>query len=250
MQAVKTYCDWHLGDNFIHLNFIRRLALRYPDVRFIHAAKPEYLWQLQAVVRDLKNCSLDGNREPSGWIDAWKNANGAFFGHPKMGDFTEFHLDHFSRLAKRIGLDNPITCERDLLFDYPALNEKVWWRRSYDYLFINSRPMSTQLSSYRDGFFKDVMRRLVASGKSVASTRNDGVDGVICTEPLSCTEVGNVAMACKNIVGVATGPMWPTLNVFHVPQKRVVCLDRRERFTLGGAVQCETVAEVERAIGI
>lgn len=250
MQIVKTFCDWHLGDNFIHLNFIRRLALLHPDIKFIHAAKPEYIWQLKPVVCDLENCSLDESREPSGWIDAWKNAEGAFFGHPRMGDFTEFHLDHFDRLSKKIGLRNPIASESDLLFNYPALNEKVWWRRSYDYMFINSRPMSTQLSSYRDGFFKEIMRRLVASGKSVVCTRPEGVDGTICTEPLSCTEIANVAMACKVVVGVATGPIWPTFNVFHSPEKRIVCLDKRERISIGGAIQCETIQEVERAIGV
>lgn len=63
MREIKTFCDYHLGDNLIHLNFFRRLAVANPNSNFIHAAPAEQVWQLKKVVSDLGNCRVVGGVE-------------------------------------------------------------------------------------------------------------------------------------------------------------------------------------------
>src|SRR5262249_3599769 len=50
--TVRTFIEWHLGDNLIHLHFLRRLAAANPGVRFIHAAQAGYLGQMAEMVTD------------------------------------------------------------------------------------------------------------------------------------------------------------------------------------------------------
>lgn len=237
----RTFCDWHLGDNLVHLNFIRRLALANPDHEFVHSALPEYLWQLRPLVRDLKNASVTDERVSGPCHNAWKNADDFYVKHPNGGDFSAFHVEHFQRLAHRMGLESPIKVTTDLLFDYPELQEVVWPGCEFDYLVVNSCPLSGQLCAYREDLFDGLMRRLVALGRTVAATQGMGIDGVCYTKPMSVTGVGNLSLRCRNIVGVATGPMWTTYNVWAKPELRLVLLDSQERFNLTpDTIQCHT----------
>jgi hypothetical protein len=250
MREIKTFCDWHLGDNLIHLNFFRRLAVANENSNFIHAAPAEQVWQLKKVVSDLGNCRVVDSRSGDGWIDSWKNADNFFTGHPLMGKFTAFHIEHFNRLSGKLGFESPIKCSADMIFDYPALWEEAWSGREYDYLFVNSRPMSGQLCSYKEGFFGSVIDELVQHGKRVAVTQDDGHKGTVCTKPLSVSEVGNLSIRCANIIGVATGPIWTTFNVRSKPKLRIVCLDNNEQLDLtSDIIQCQNISQVRAAIG-
>ena len=37
IMDFHTYNRFHLGDNLLHLHFLRHLALKYPEHTFIHA---------------------------------------------------------------------------------------------------------------------------------------------------------------------------------------------------------------------
>ena len=50
-----TFNEWHLGDNLVHLNFLRRLAVEHPDFQFIHACRIDYHEPLKPVVWPLTN---------------------------------------------------------------------------------------------------------------------------------------------------------------------------------------------------
>src|SRR6266699_2586382 len=125
-DAIRTHNAYHLGDNLVHLNFLRRAALENPGRRFVHRAQWNYLDQLREVVADVPNIDLsDFNyMMPTNSIDAWRGAGGFWYSHPDKFDFTKFHIKSwFPHLAKRMGIENPIGSTSDMLFDYPAIQQ-------------------------------------------------------------------------------------------------------------------------------
>lgn len=274
MTTHYSYCDFHLGDNIVHLHFLRKLALRYPQHRFVHFLNGCYEAQLRCVVKDIPTIEIcwlvegrPGYPSHAKWIghtppprndcrNVWKNADGYWENHPLKNDFSRFYIRWFDKLAKEMGLESPLKTERDLLFDYPALLEPAWEGiKPFDYLVLNSRPCSGQFLAYdRVEYFDPLLEQLVDSGKRVAATQVSEVAGVHYTPEhgnLTLTQIGNLSLRCKNIISVATGPMWPTLNVWAKPEKRLICLDCPERNIIDpNAIYCRSLGEVERCLGL
>lgn len=286
-----TFCKFHLGDNLIVLNFLRRLAARYPEHRFVHAVKSGWLPQLREVVKDLPAISLlPLEQSPAGAIHAWSGAGRPLwclpFGgfrdqHSDKFNWSRFHIDWLRHLAGQMGLESPIAKPEDLLFDYPAIREPVMPDWKCDVLVINARPGSGQLKAYQnasswkhrfwqrfgkggvevhpeDEFLTPVIARLIAAGHNVVTTQPyrppAGASPTIppCTanHGLSVTGIGNLSLRCKYIVMVATGPMWPTLNVWNVDtvKLRAILLDV-ERLNLPGNMSyASTVADVNQML--
>lgn len=279
-----TFCKFHLGDNLIVLNFLRRLAARYPDHRFIHAVKPGWLPQLREVVKDLPGITLVPlEQAPAGAIHTWSAAGrwlwclpfGGFRdSHPDKWNWSRFHIDWLRHLAGQMGLESPIAKPEDLLFDYPAIREPVMPDWKCDVLVINARPGSGQLKAYRnassfrhrfqqrfgkggvethreDDFMSPVIGQLLAAGHHLVTTQPyqppAGYRGPLppCTvdHKLTVTQIGNLSLRCKYIVMVATGPMWPTLNVWNVDsiKLRITLLDREQLNLPGNIVQVNTI---------
>src|SRR5256885_13686177 len=102
MNPTRTFNAYHLGDNLIHLNFLRKVALANPDRRFVHYAQWNYLGQLGEVVVDIPNIELaDFNyMMPADAIDSWRGANGFWYSHPNRNDFVAFHIEWFDKVAR------------------------------------------------------------------------------------------------------------------------------------------------------
>jgi len=228
MKPYVTHCALRLGDNLAHLHFIRHLALLHPEDRFVHYAHAPYLFQLKDVVRDLRNVvlmDLDTNGHGDYWrmvpngggsIDAWKNAGGFWINHPLKNYYAEFFIEFFHHLSARMGLESPFTKTEDLLFDYPCLHDPSdnATCAPFDFLVINSNPMSGQAS----GFLPVEMSSLI----------------------------GRLSQSCKYILMVSTGPSWPTFNVWNVDsvKKRVVIIDSE---IIGLSKNTEQVRTVHQA---
>lgn len=279
-----TFCKFHLGDNLIVLNFLRRLAARYPEHRFIHAAKSGWLPQLREVVKDLPAISLlPLEQSPAGAIHAWSGAGRPLwclpFGgfrdqHPDKFNWSRFHIDWLRHLAGQMGLESPIAKPEDLLFDYPAIRETVMPDWKCDVLVINARPGSGQLKAYgnarslkhrfrqrfgkggvevhqEDDFMSPAIEQLIAAGHNVVTTQphrpkagdNRPIPPCTADHGLTVTNIGNLSLRCKYIVMVATGPMWPTLNVWNVDtvKLRITLLDREQLNLPGNIVQVNTI---------
>lgn len=275
-DTIHTHNEFHLGDNFVHLHFLRGMARLYPGFQFVHAAHECHLKQLGAIVVDLPAIRLIRLEDKSpASIDSWKNAGGYFGNHPLRDDWCAYHLDWFSHLAELLwpgGLLSPFTRNEDLLFDYPALSRdwvvdgKHWWelvaaelrallalRKDvwlFDYLVVNSRPCSGQLMAYDSVDYMDpLLRDLVAKGKTVLVTQPTEVPGVRCTQEWGCslTEIGLLSTYCRHHVMVSTGPSWPCLNKWNYPYEqgsvRVLMLER-EFLNFPGLTRCGTREEV------
>ena len=190
-----TFNEWHLGDNLIHLNFLRRLAARSPHEKFVHACRECYLGQLRPVVADLPNIQLVSLKDMHpGSINSWKNygkwtgGGGYFDRSDKQADFVEFHLTFFNDLARRMGTTSPMGCADDFLFNYPAIRSSLPGQRMvefimpgrWDVLVCNSTPQSNQLPGWKEHNWNEVIAFIINSGHSVVCTQQTQT-GAPCT---------------------------------------------------------------------
>ena len=230
-KTIKTWCAWHIGDNLIHLNFLRKVALANPSIEFIHAAAPAVLPQLTEIIEDAPNMKLVAMTGPQGeGVNAWKNTGGFWDRHPKKMEWVNFHLRWFNALSEHLGVGNPILWPDDLLMDSPAILKPTVLSEAFDVLLINGRPGSGQFSQWAPNYFDPVINALRSNGKSVICTAPTAEPGVPCTAQhnITCAGIGNLSLHCKVIVAVATGPMWPTANIWNRDsvQKRIILLER------------------------
>jgi hypothetical protein len=250
-----TYNEWHLGDNAVHLHFLRKLAFQHPDRRFIHAVRPALIPQLAEVVEDLPNIELINFADrPKDSMNAWRNVGyltptGGFMDkHPLKIRWAKFHVDWFAHLAGQMGLKSPIAKADDLLFDYPAIQKKNAMSRPWSFLLINSTPSSNQFADY-DGpaYFDPLIKALTASGHTVCCTQPTKT-GIPCTADagLSITGIGNLSLDVKYIIMISTGPSWPTFNIWNrlSVKLRVICLDKEQIGLSENTTQVRTRKEI------
>lgn len=255
-----------------------------PRHRFRHFMHGCYMGQMADVVCDIPTIEIhsldteDGKRVSAGKLiqshdrdmapararNVWKNCGGEWEHHPLRNDFAGFYVAWFAKLAAEMGLESPIKTPSDLLFDYPKLLQPAWlheegtWEPEFDYLVINSRPCSGQFMAYDHvNYFDPLIQKLRSAGKSVVVTQDSTVamaSGARCTasgeNPLTITQIGNLSLRCKNIVAVATGPLWPALNVWSNPEKLIIAIGVPERNIAKGAIYCGSLAAVEKEIGV
>lgn len=245
-----TYNEFHLGDNIVHLHFLRAIAEAHPEHCFIHAVHECHIKQLDEVIDDVGNILLitleqrDKYAPPHCWHNTWKNADNFWERHPLRHDWVGFHLSWFAYLSHKMGLRCPMNDAKDFLFDYPALLAEghretehltpalspsdAEREKEFDFLIINSQPCSGQLKPY-DGpyYFEPLVMALLAKGYRVLTT--DPVPGVTGGSTrglgLSITGVGTISRRCKHIIAVATGPLWPCLNIWNTKTPIIILLD-------------------------
>jgi hypothetical protein len=242
-RTIATHCCVRLGDNLSHLQFLRRMARRYPETRFYHSAIAGYLPQMREVVEDLANVEV-GDVAKEGAIECWKNHQGWWENHPLKNDYVAFYIAWFDELAKRMGLENPIKEAQHMLFDYPALLEKTPLDGPFDFLVINSRPMSGQLRNYSD--LEKTCTALKKNGFSVISTAP--LLGIECTQDykMSASSIGSLSRQCRFIIMVSTGPSWPTFNIYNQEsvELRIVLLDNEKLNLAPNTVHVSSEAEI------
>lgn len=238
--VYHTFNEWHLGDNLVHLNFLRRLAVEHPSCQFVHACRAEYHEQLKPVVWPLANVKIAPlkGRNPNG-VDAWRNhgawsLRGSYDAQsPLRLHWVEFYIEFFADLARRMGLPTPIHSREDLLFDYPAIRDDTALRGHWDVLVCNNSGFSRQLRGWKEGDWDDIIGRLLKTGRTVVCTQPSRTR-VACTwdHRISVTGVGNISTHADKIIGCPCGPMWPTFNIWNRQNPRIVVLSK-ETVNLG-----------------
>ena len=236
-RVIRTFMQWHLGDNLLHLHFLRKLSEQDPTLRFVHALQPALMAQCQEMVADRPQIQLVP-LEPGvdQGIDGWKGADGFFFAHPNRFQFGALYIDLFAQLARRMGLVSPLRTPDDLLLDYPAICRDKGLGR-YDVLLVNSQPLSEQFKSYQESDFVALADLFRERGLSVITTRK--IDGYPCTldDHLSVTDIANLSLRARYFVAVCTGAMWPSMNIFNqsIHQFRII-LNDHETIDFGSRV--------------
>jgi hypothetical protein len=239
MKSVSTFNALHLGDNLVHLHFLRAMAKAYPEIAFIHGAPDQHLAQLYPLWQDLPNLTVTSiGITPPGALNAWCGADGWWYQQGDTADWLTVYTRWLDVLAERMGLVNPIKTRTDFLFDYPALHRDEdrgqmtdQTSPSADILVINSAPMSGQASGYDPGVFDRLIYSLRAAGHIVAHTAPSS-SGNFCTleRKMDVTAIGRLSQTVKAIVGVSTGPKWTTFNIWNqdtVKLRLILCNHER-----------------------
>jgi hypothetical protein len=62
------------------------------------------------------------------------------------------------------------------------------------------------------------------------------------------TDIGALSLFARNIIMVATGPSWPTLNVWTADKFRIVFGDNEELGYTQNTYHCQTVDQAHRVL--
>jgi len=218
-MLVRTYSEYHLGDQLIHLNYLRKVCQENPDVECIHYCKQEYLPQLLPLCENLP-ITLQDLQHKGDAVNSWIGADGYFYHSPLKRNWVAFHLDWFSYLSNQLDVLNPMQNPDTFLFDYPELAKKKY--PHYDYLVINSVPMSGQLPDYQPWWFIKLVNKYKDLGYCVITTLPTGACESTLELNMSVTDIGALSKSCKSIVAVDTGPLWTTYNIWNKETHRTV----------------------------
>jgi len=283
-----SYNRFHLGDNFIHLHFLRHVGLSYPEHTFTHAVKEAYLGQLGESIEDVANVLLvpleDVDRYPDRrWLNAWKNAGcemgrdmpftpGFWDTHPRRNDFSYFYLELFDILSREMGLESPFREPADLWFDYPKIRDgqnsaKILGDVSadrpgppaFDFLVVNSVPLSGQIQAFRrdPDHLTPLIEELATTYRVIVTNPVNRPPGaspgppILCTQDygLSLTDIGTLSLHCPYLLMVSTGPSWVTFNMWNRQTVKLrVILLDTEQLNLGGNTVQASSREAARAI--
>ena len=218
-MLIRTYNEYHLGDQLHHLNFLRRVCEFNPDTEAIHYCKQEYHPQLLPLCEDLP-ITLQDLPHRGDAINAWIGADNYFYRSPLNKNWVAFHLDWFSYLSDKLGVMNPMQHPDAFLFNYPELNKKKY--PAYDVLIVNSVPMSNQLPDYNPWFFERLTKKYLDEGSTVITTYPTNLCQSTLELGMTVTDIGCLAKSVNRIQGVDTGPMWTTYNVWARIPTRIV----------------------------
>ena len=209
---IHTYNEYHLGDNLVHMNFLRRACKINPELEVTHHCNPAHVGQLIHLTEGVP-VKLSDLHIPPNAINSWIGRDNYFYNHPLRSDWCLFHLSWFDHLSTLMEISNPMACREDFLFDYPALKRSEY--PHFDYLVINSQPLSNQFPEYSPSFFANRVRNLLNQGLKVVTTAPTGMCESTLDMGMSVSEIGNLSNYCDHIEGIATGPMWTTFNIFN-----------------------------------
>lgn len=245
---IATFNAYHLGDNLVHLHFMRKLALAHPDKTFGHYANAQHGPQLRPILANVPNLELLETC-PTTALNAWRGHEGFWHQHQQRSNFVLFHLDWFDHLAKKMGLENPIRNAADMRFDYAALAAEQSGA-IFDVLVINSIPHSGQFGAFNLHEMTNMVQTLLSKGKSVITTYPTG----LCesthngTTGKSITGIGALSYFAKSIVGVVTGPSWPCMNIWNLDKKFIWMLDDERVDLMPNTVHVHSVKEALAAL--
>lgn len=223
-----TYNTFGMGDNLIHLQFLRRMSAKYPDHQFIHACghggNPAWDFpQLQETVEDIPQIEVVKFSAREG-IDSWR-----FLPDFKQRrDFCGHYIERFRDIARQMGLESATNCTDDMIFDSPSIKKPTPLSKEWDFLVVNVKPCAGQFDVAKtvDDYLDPLIQRIVASGKTVCCV-NPTKHGVPATTDLgiSVSGIGNIACSSKHIVMIAVGCSWLTYNPWAKPETRIILID-------------------------
>ena len=220
---VFTHIEYNFGDNAIHMQYLRMLACKHKEVTFFHFAKKNYINDLKFYVSDLSNVIiLDLFYRPMFSLDVWKNAAQFWFNHNKKLDFVEFYIDFFDKLSAKIFLENPIKHKKDFIFDGKLFLDKSRKFPDYDWLVVNSLPLSEQFKSNIAELDEFCIK--LSNKFSVITTRK--ISDIPCTTDygMSMSDIATQSLNCKFHLMISTGPSWYVLNNINCKRSKGIFL--------------------------
>lgn len=200
-------CSAHMGDATWAATMLSKLEgphTFYVKDEYVEEFR-DFLFDMRIGVYPLSQCRPG---VPETWI-----ACGAFPQWPYaphiVGTDIMGYVRRFMNLTANAGRDVLPDAE-SMLIDFPSINQNVPVL-PFDILAINASPTSGQCPQYSGSEFDGLILQLVSKGHRVLATNPTAA----CPwSHYSFAQIGALAQQARIIIGVATGPIWPTLNVW------------------------------------
>jgi hypothetical protein len=225
MKIINCHNNLHLGDCVETLHYLINVV-ENNEITFNFACVPNYHSQLNEMIRDYSDkIKLVSNAQlAQDSIETWVAGYGDYGElntksvelNGYLDQATSFLL-HWIRISQIIGVKCPFITKTDLIYNQKVLSEDCLHKQNYDYLFINSVPMSGQCNSFSDYESINFIKRILNKNKTVITTRKIGDIPCTLDHGLSIVEIGKLAKNVKNVVAVNTGPLHLCMNKWSLP---------------------------------
>lgn len=219
MRTIFCHNSQHLGDCLQSIHFLIKSS-QINDVTFEFNCNENYFEELRFLIRNHKINILKEKENESIdlWIDSF-NKHKNYQEHAnlecKAKDQAKTFLLHWQDVSKLINIKCPFVKKENLIYDEEVLNENCSHEEHYDYLIINSRPLSGQCHIYSEEKFKNLANKLIENHKVITTQK---IENIPCTTDydLNVIEIGKLSKNVKNIIAVNTGPLHLCMNKWTV----------------------------------
>jgi hypothetical protein len=235
-KCIYTHIIYNIGDNIIHLNYLKKLAKLNQGILFLHFLKSEYINQISEYIIEDNIRLLPLEIRPIWSINSWKNDKKYWSKHPNKYKFEDFYLEYFDRISKKLGLKNPITNKEDLIIDAERMVSKNKKYQNYDYFIVNSEPKSDQFD-YDENELNLLIKK-ISETHSIITTKK--IESIPCTQDSNMTlyDIGIQSTKCKKHIMIATGPCWFALNSYNIKNSEgIYLLLRDEQIRIFNAIK-------------
>lgn len=206
----------HLGDLIWALTAMSRL----PEGHVLRC-HPDYVKPLNELAEGLRITvfgMMDERDHAKDSFNCWI-ASGLF---ATMGlfyrddtDILGFVQRYFNEIGKEAGLGEPFPTRESMLCDFPSITTYAQTQPFNGILVVNCDPKSGQCPRYSSSEMDALIERLHHAGHSVLAVEK---------AELSLVQIGALSTNAKLIIGCATGPWWPTMNVWNKDTQRICML--------------------------
>jgi hypothetical protein len=213
-MKIEFYNELHLGDCLYQLLYCNKLAEANLNMEIIFYCQSKYFIELQLWNKFPSRIFLVPieNKTPTA-INSWIGINN--FHHATFADykyvFDKQYIDFFAYLSGLANIDNPIRVSSDMLFDNEEINMPL---EQYDYLIINSEPLSGQVPKNLLDYLNNEL--LYELNGSIITTKK--IANFKCTLDSSYTllDIAKLSVRAKYIIGVHTSPFLGCFNKFNI----------------------------------
>lgn len=212
-------CGAHMGDCMWSLVMIRRMPGEH---KFF--CIPEYVTELRELMSDTPHYvgSIHEIDPRADSVDTW-------LGNPHLGaygirwehqqDVMGFVFDYYNALGNVYVPGGPVfKTRKDMLWDSQAIIDALPTVPHPEVLVINAEPHSGQCPQY-DKF------RMAELVLAMYRRWNVEVTSAPGRPNYTLAQIGAMSLTARYIIGVATGPIWPTFNKWNQKAERIILLE-------------------------
>ena len=200
---MEFHNSFHLGDCLFQLYYLRAL-----DQYCTFYVMPSYIPELEIHNNgkiELKPLNEKTDQSIDTWIGNYlfKQLEGSSIFDSIHNRYDKIYMEWFDEISMDLHIDNPFSFP----IKHPELKKTPI---KYDWLIINSNPLSGQWQKYDDKKMDQFIREL--PGYKI-TTRP--IDGIECTNT-NILEIGKISIQSKRIIAVNTGPIVTCLNEHNI----------------------------------
>lgn len=209
-KSFNLHNQFHLGDCIFNIHFFNQY-LNDEKIIFNFYVNPFYFDELKKHIKN-KNIILHSiiNGIPEKSHCLWIGHNGFYHNWINNSNYYDlFYVDFFKMISEQLGIESKINSNVDMLFDNS--NYEISIPNNYDYLIVNSTPMSGQFHYVEDDFVK-LCDYLNLKGFSFVTTKKFKDYDCTLDYNMSIVDIGNLSNNCKNIIAINTAPIITTFT--------------------------------------